>query len=301
MSEVKKVLFIINKFAGAGFQPALEGEILTRSEAHDVECQIEFTEGPGHATALARRAMEWNAQRVVAVGGDGTLNEVAQGLINTPIPMGIIARGSGNGLARHLCIPLLIPKAIENVFRGSTLAMDTFMLNNKISLNVSGIGFDGHIANLFGGKTKRGLTGYAKLTLREFLRFKEFDVTISLNGEEINRRAFIVAIANSSQYGNNACIAPTASVTDGLLHLNVLKKVPPYRFDFVYAFFAKSIHKSKYSEIVASTNFTLTTKSPVPYHVDGEPCGLHDTFNIAVLPNSLQVIIPAKLPSKRRI
>lgn len=215
--------------------------------------------------------------------------------------MGIIARGSGNGLARHLCIPLLIPKAIENVFRGSTLAMDTFMLNNKISLNVSGIGFDGHIANLFGGKTKRGLTGYAKLTLREFLRFKEFDVTISLNGEEINRRAFIVAIANSSQYGNNACIAPTASVTDGLLHLNVLKKVPPYRFDFVYAFFAKSIHKSKYSEIVASTNFTLTTKSPVPYHVDGEPCGLHDTFNIAVLPNSLQVIIPAKLPSKRRI
>jgi diacylglycerol kinase family enzyme len=135
MDEVNKVLFIINKFAGTGYQPELEGRILTRSDAHDVETKILFTEGPGHATALALDAKNHGFGRVVAVGGDGTLNEVAQGLFRSQIPMGIIARGSGNGLARHLGIPLAIPAAIENVFTGSPLAMDTFTLNGKASVS----------------------------------------------------------------------------------------------------------------------------------------------------------------------
>jgi diacylglycerol kinase (ATP) len=292
MDEVKKVLFIINKFAGTGYQSDLEGRILSRSEAHDVETSIMFTEGRGHATTLARSAEKGGFHRVVAVGGDGTLNEVAQGLFETPIPMGIIARGSGNGLARHLGIPLSTPDAIENVFIGSPLAMDTFTLNGKLSLNVSGIGFDGHIANLFGNKTKRGLAGYASLILQEYLRFREFEFEITIGSRQYLRKAFIVAVANSSQYGNNACIAPAASVTDGLLHVNILKKVPAYRFDFVYAFFNRNVHRSSFSEVIETPSLKIQTSIPVPYHVDGEPCGSHDHFDIQVIPASLQVIAP---------
>lgn len=293
MDEVKKVLFIINKFAGTGYQPELEGRILSRSEAHDVETKIVFTEGRGHATVLARDAENQGFHRVVAVGGDGTLNEVAQGLFQRRFPMGIIARGSGNGLARHLGIPLSIPAAIENVFTGSPMAMDTFSLNGKLSLNVSGIGFDGHIANLFGSKTKRGLAGYASLVLQEYLRFKEFQFDLTVGSKQISKNAFVVAIANSSQYGNNACIAPAASVTDGLLHVNLLKKVPAYRFDFVYAFFNRNVHKSAFSELIETPSLTIKTSIPVPYHVDGEPCGVNDSFDIQVNPATLHVIVPA--------
>jgi diacylglycerol kinase (ATP) len=296
MDEVNKVLFIINKFAGTGYQPELEGRILTRSDAHDVETKILFTEGPGHATALALDAKNHGFGRVVAVGGDGTLNEVAQGLFRSQIPMGIIARGSGNGLARHLGIPLAIPAAIENVFTGSPLAMDTFTLNGKVSLNVSGIGFDGHIANLFGGKTKRGLTGYASLILQEYLRFREFEFEIAIGAEPFVRKAFVVAIANSSQYGNNACIAPAASVTDGILHVNVLRKVPAYRFDFIYNIFNRTIHRSSFSEIFETPSLKIHTRVPVPYHVDGEPCGIQDQFNIEISPGALPVIVPALMP-----
>jgi diacylglycerol kinase (ATP) len=301
MSEDKKVLFIINKFAGTGYPHALSDFIYQAGQNYHSEVTIQFTEGPGHATEIAQNAVKAGIGSVVAVGGDGTLNEVANGLSGSATPMGIIARGSGNGLARHLCIPLTVSGAIENFFTGKAIAMDTFTMNGKLSLNVSGIGFDGHIANLFGGKTKRGLTGYARLTLREFIRFPEFKSTITLGKEKIQRNAFVLAIANSSQYGNNACIAPTASVCDGILHLNILKKIPPYRFDFVYAFFNKTIDRSRFSEIKESTDILIETDHPVPYHVDGEPGGKHSVFDIKIKPAALHIIVPAKAAPGSRL
>lgn len=293
MSEVKKVLFIVNKFAGTGYQPEVEGRIIKTCERHDVEGIIQFTEGPHHATELAMKAPSLGVQRVVAVGGDGTLNEVASGLLHTPLPMGIIARGSGNGLARHLRIPLTVQGALDSLFTGRILAMDTFLVNKKLSLNVSGIGFDGHVANLFGGKTKRGLAGYIKLVLQEFFQFREFEARITIGSSSLNRKSFVIAFANSSQYGNNACIAPAASVCDGLLHVNILKKIPLYRFDFVFAAFSKTIHRSRFAEILEAHELDIHTSYPVPYHVDGEPCGTGTDFHIVVAPASLQLVVPA--------
>ena len=152
--------------------------------------------------------------------------------------MGIVPRGSGNGLARHLGIPLKITDAVDQIFDSRILPMDVFKVNGKLSLNVSGIGFDGHITNLFGVKSTRGLIGYVMLTVQEFLKFKEFETEIFVHGNLIKRDAFIVAIANSSQYGNNARIAPSASVCDGLLHINIVKKIPLFRLDFLYSFFS---------------------------------------------------------------
>lgn len=299
--KIKKVLFIVNKFAGGGYTPELEGRIIQVCAAHEAEPDIVYTQGPGHATELASAAAGAGYERVAAVGGDGTINEVGRGLIHTGLPMGIIPRGSGNGLARHLCIPLSISDSVKTFLTAPATTMDVFTLNNKLSLNVSGVGFDGHIANLFGGKTRRGLTGYAKLTIEEFLRFPEFEATLTIDGSLITRKAFVFAIANSSQYGNNACIAPKASVSDGLLHLNILKKVPPYRFDFVWAFFAKTIDQSSYSEIIKLRKLRIETKTPVPYHVDGEPCGSDTVFDISVMPSILHIVVPSATTTTKSV
>lgn len=294
-NEVKKVLFIVNKYSGAGYQPAVEGKILDACEKNNVEAAIEFTQGQGHATTLARQAIAGGFEKVIAVGGDGTVNEVAQGLLHSQVPMGIIPRGSGNGLARHLGIPIKITQALQCLFTSQVIAMDTFRMNGKLSLNVSGIGFDGHIANLFGTDKKRGFQGYTKLTLNEFIQFLEFDAQISIGENVVKKKAFVIAIANSSQYGNNAKIAPAASVCDELLHISILKKMPLYRLDFIYSFFSGTINQSKYCEILEARDLVIQLNSPMSFHIDGEPCGKADRFVIEMIPASLQMLAPCNI------
>lgn len=295
INEVNKALFIVNKYSGTGYQPALEEKIISCCEQHDAECRIEFTQGRGHATQLAAEAVTSKEySHVIAVGGDGTVNEVAQGLLHSPVTMGIIPKGSGNGLSRHLGIPMKVAEAVENIFTSTHVTMDTFLLNNKLSLNVSGIGFDGHIANLFGKEKKRGLQGYAKHALKEFIQFGEFEAEIIVDGKTLFKKAFVIAIANSSQYGNNARIAPAASVCDQILHINILKKVPPYRIDFIYNFFRGTIDRSAFCEFIETKSFTIKLREPVAFHIDGEPCGQNDKFEIELLPASLNMLIPGR-------
>jgi diacylglycerol kinase family enzyme len=206
--------------------------------------------------------------------------------------MGIVPKGSGNGLARHLGIPLKIDLALKCLFGSQVLAIDTFRINGKLSLNVSGIGFDGHIAYLFGADATRGLQGYTKHILNEFMNFPEFDAQVSWNGNEMRKRAFVIAIANSSQYGNNAKIAPTASVRDQLLNISILKKMPPYRLDFIYSFFSGTIDQSAYCETLQVRDTTIRLSEPMSFHIDGEPAGKAETFKIEMVPASLNLLVP---------
>ena len=298
MSVGKKILFVVNKYAGLGYPSDLERSIRTACERSSASCAIEFTQRKGHAIELAKEAHARGFDQVIAVGGDGTINEVARGLIQSGTPMGIVPGGSGNGLARHLGIPLKISDAVNQIFDSKILPMDVFRVNGKLSLNVSGIGFDGHITNLFGVKSTRGLIGYVMLTVQEFLKFKEFKTEIVMNGQSYYRDAFIIAIANSSQYGNNARIAPNASVCDGLLHINILKRVPLFRLDFIYSFFAGDLATSSFCEFMEAPSLKIRTTKPIDYHVDGEPCGLHDTFDVELIPAALQVLVPANNSKK---
>lgn len=293
MSAEKNILFVVNKYAGIGYPSDLERSIKSICDKGSSSCAIEFTQRKGHAIELAKEASARGFNQVIAVGGDGTINEVARGLFQTGIPMGIVPRGSGNGLARHLGIALKISDAIHQIFDSRILPMDVFKVNGKLSLNVSGIGFDGHITNLFGVKSTRGLFGYVMLTVQEFVKFKEFETEITLNGKTIKRDAFIIAIANSSQYGNNARIAPSASVCDGLLHINVMKRVPLFRLDFIYSFFRGQLARSSFCEFMEAPSLKIRTTKPIDYHVDGEPCGLHDSFEVELVPAALHVLVPA--------
>jgi YegS/Rv2252/BmrU family lipid kinase len=293
-SEVKKVLFIVNRYSGSGYQPAIGSAILKDCKKNNVECDVQFTNAPGHATELARNAIG-RFDSIVAVGGDGTVNEVAQGLLYSQTPMGIIPAGSGNGLARHLGIPVKIGEALRCLFSGKTIFMDTFRINGMFSLNVSGIGFDGHIANLFGMDKTRGLQGYAKIAVAEFNRFREFDARISIGETVLERKAFVIAIANSSQYGNNAKIAPAASVCDELLHISILKKMPAFRLDFIYAFFAGTINQSAYCQIIEARDLTIELAEPMPFHIDGEGRGKSDRFTVEMVPASLRILAPCNI------
>ena len=215
--------------------------------------------------------------------------------------MGIISCGSGNGMARHLGIPLKLKEGLVSLFDSHVLSVDTFSVNGKLSLNVSGIGFDGHVANLFGGETKRGLAGYVKLAILEYIQFKEFSFQLTVANRKIDQKAFVIAIANSSQYGNNARIAPAASVCDSLLQVTILKKVPAYRADFIYDMFVGDIQKSRFCDTLETTALHIKTERPIAYHIDGEPCGMDDSFEIKIRPSTLQVLVPNKPKHTRSI
>lgn len=293
MSEVKKLLFIINKYSGTGYQPNLEGMILTTCQNNEIECTIEFTAGAGHATQLAKDGIEKGFTTIVAVGGDGTVNEVAQGLVHSSAAMAILPKGSGNGLARHLGISMNLQQALNDLLKGTSIAMDTFTVNNRLSINVSGIGFDGHIANLFSSGVRRGLLGYIKLITQEYFAFNEVEFELTINKNVTHQKNFILAIANSSQFGNNARIAPQASVTDKKLDLVSLKKIPLYSgIFFGYNMFTGSLKESKRYSRQSITNTIIRTKKPVAFHVDGEPCGHNHEFVIQLQPQSLNIIAP---------
>jgi diacylglycerol kinase (ATP) len=299
MSENKKVFFIINKFSGTGYQPDVEGRIITECGRLGLECTIEFTQSRGHATALAKRAITEKFKTVFAAGGDGTVNEVAQGLLYTDARMGILPKGSGNGLARHLGIPMKFPEALQLLSSTRTIDMDTLLVNNKVSVNISGIGFDGHVAGLFGKDGKRGLVGYGKLVMKEFLRYKEFPVTIVIDGIKFERHAFIVALANSSQFGNNAQIAPHASVTDQLIEVCVIRKVPYlHAIGFAQKMFSGNIHNSAFVEIKKARKIIMDFAEPIAFHIDGEAMEPSRHFTIEVKPASLKMIIPEGVKKK---
>lgn len=292
-SEVKNVLFIVNKYAGGRIDRDIETRIARAAGQCGLQVTIRVTERPGHATDLAAEACHARQhQLIVAAGGDGTINETARALVHTGMPWTIIPLGSGNGLARHLRIPLRIEDAIRQWQNSQVIDIDAFTINGKLSLNVSGIGFDGHVAYHFGKGNKRGLAGYLKNVLREYRSFRPFEATLTTDAGARSVKPFVVAIANSSQYGNNARIAPDASVRDGLLHVSILEKIPLFRLDVARALFAGSVHKTPFCETFATTHLSITLPTPIAWHVDGEPEAPLTQFEIKVVPRCLKLLIP---------
>jgi YegS/Rv2252/BmrU family lipid kinase len=288
-----RVCFIINRFSGTGFRTSVEGSIIKRCAALGLEATITYTNHRGHATELALDAARAGYPRVFAMGGDGTVNEVAQGLINTKVWMGILPKGSGNGLARHLGIPVTLEAALRLLGSYQVINMDTLRINDLLSVNISGIGFDAQIAAQFNQHGKRGLFTYSKLVLQEFLSYKEFEVELQVDNVRFNRSAFVIAFANSSQFGNNARVAPFASVCDELIDLCLLRKVPiAQAAGFAQKLFSGQMHRSQYVEIMQARKIAIRFPQPMPYHIDGESMPPADSFDVTLHPGSLQMIVP---------
>ena len=289
----ERVFFIVNKYSGKGFDEAVEGQIIDACSATGIEGTIEYTQSRGHATELAREAVSNGFKKIFARGGDGTVNEVARALVNTDVALGIIPAGSGNGLARHLNIPLNIHRALEVLSQSEIKSIDTLRINGSLSVNVSGFGLDAHVASQFGKNGQRGLVGYAKLVLREFLSYKEFDIKANLDGKIETKTAFMVALANASQFGNNALIAPDASVSDGVLDVCFIRRIPiTEAVPFLIKLFRGKIEKSRFVTIVKARHFKAELSTAQPIHLDGEPGAPSRFFDVEIKPASLRVMIP---------
>ncbi|MGE5395641.1 MAG: diacylglycerol/lipid kinase family protein, partial [Candidatus Saccharibacteria bacterium] len=266
-----KVFLIINNKAGHGKgQQAAE---LAVSLLCKKGCTVEhaFTQYPGHATQLASQASARDYDMVVAVGGDGTANETAQGLIGTTTTFGIIPIGSGNGLAREVGISTNVHKACQTIWQGVTRKIDVCRINNQRFFCTSGIGFDAHIAYEMSIASSRGFWRYVRLSVMESLFYKPMKVKINIDGKSMDYSAFLITFANASQYGNNIYIAPAASMSDGLIDVVIVKPFWKILLPvFGLSLFFKVVHRLPFVDCYKAKEIELTTANTSDFHFDGE-------------------------------
>ncbi|MEQ8625872.1 MAG: YegS/Rv2252/BmrU family lipid kinase [Vicingaceae bacterium] len=288
MSKQLHFQFIINPISGIRQKMGIV-EDLKKCLSPEISYGTTFTERADHATEIALEAVANGVDAVVAVGGDGSVNEVGKALINTKVALGIIPCGSGNGFARHLKIPLQVKKAIERLNDFNTRTIDTGLVNNEPFLATTGLGFDAHIGQKFAAFGKRGFLSYLQVTANEFLNFKSKKYTLEIDGEKLEINAFLINFANSGQYGNNAWIAPTASVSDGKLEVCILEEFPAHNApDIIFKLFSKQIINSNYYKVSQAKEIKVFDVEN--YHLDGEPRHFKGDLLIKVVPSSLKVI-----------
>lgn len=292
-SKKKKILFIINPKSGTKGKRSIPSLLERHLDQSLYTYETILTRYAGEAIEISENNKD-KYDIIVAIGGDGTINEVATPLANSNTILGIIPCGSGNGLARHLKIPRNAKRAIQLLNKGCSFTIDTVTLDQRIFLNVAGVGFDSHIAQLFAGTKKRGFLSYAKLALQEIRKFRSIDFRMTIDGEEkVENAPFLVSIANSTQYGNNAYIAPNALIADGLMDVCVLRNFPKWYYPvLIYRLFSRSLTHSKYYESwqgkEVTINFLSDTKGKY-MHIDGDPYALTNTMKLTINPLSLKV------------
>ncbi len=289
---MKKICFIVNPISGVGRHKVIEKLIDQYLNRKLFDCEIAYTRAAKHATELARQAVTDNFHIVVAVGGDGSVNEITKGLIGSTTAMAVIPTGSGNGLARHLKIPLDLKKAMGVINHAKETRIDSIEFNNETFINVAGIGFDAHIGWEFSKFGKRGFSSYLKVIMREFPKYKVQDFELIMNGTPLHKKAFLISFANGSQWGNNAHIAPLADIADGFMDIAILKDLSFLNIISIgYKLFRKTLHESVHLEIIKAKEVIVKQSNTIA-HIDGEPIEIGQTISIKVNPLSLKVIVP---------
>ena len=286
-----KTKFIVNPMSGTGKQKNINQLIDKFIDKEKFEYDISFTERHLHAKEIAKQAVKDNYELLIAVGGDGTVNEISSQLIGSKVALSIIPAGSGNGLAFHFGIKRNLTEAILQLNKSAIRTIDSGTANGMSFVNISGIGFDAHIANLFTNKTKRGFSNYIKLIYKE-LKYQARDYTIKYDGKTENINALLISFANATQYGNNFQISPNSKIDDGLIDFVILKDMPRWKVPQILLKIAKGkSHLSKYIRIIQSDKMTIISNENV-IHLDGEPTKINGELTIKVNPKSLKIFAP---------
>lgn len=289
----KRILFIVNPISGHRDKRRFGEEAAAVLGGGDIQYEIVFTERAGHATELATAAVG-NYDIVAAAGGDGTLNEVARGLLHSDTAMAVIPCGSGNGLARCLHLPLKTSEAIQLLRQGKIERIDTATVNGELFLSVAGIGLDAQTADDFARDPRRGFIPYAHYATNNYFHLKPETVRITFDGSKtLTCSPMLVTFANSNQYGYNAVIAPHASLQDGLLDTCILSRPPlPVIPAFVGMLMHGHLDRSRYLTEIQSAHITVERPSAGVVNIDGEPVMMEAALHVQVLPQSLRVVVP---------
>lgn len=290
----KKIIFIINPISGHHNKNNFPNLVEKHIDKNQYEYSIVFTEYAGHATELTMKAIEDDFDYIAAVGGDGTINEVAKCLIGKRQILVIVPLGSGNGLARHLELPFKPERLIKEVInKGKVYKIDTAVMNDIPFISIAGIGFDALIADYFAKDENRGFMTYAKLVTEKYPNYRQKEYTLVLDDEKtIECKPFFVTFANSSQFGYNAEISPKASVQDGLIDVCIFKKPNILEVPIVATYFlAKQIDKSNFIDIYKAKKIKVTRKVAEVANIDGEAVEMSKDITVEIIPLSLNILL----------
>lgn len=289
----KKITFIINPISGIGKKKTVEPAIIKYLDHSKYRYEIACTSYAHHAVEIANEASKNGSDIVVAIGGDGSANDVAQGLVHSETIMGIIPVGSGNGLAHHLKIPISLKRSIGIINELRTARIDTATINDYLFISVAGVGFDALVAEEFAKCGKRGFWSYLNNAWKQFRNYKPAIYKIRMEGKEIELPAMLISFANSDQFGYNVSIAPGATVYDGLIDVCIIKPVSLIRaISMGPRFFMKTVDKSKHVEVYKIKEAVVEISEKVSCHVDGDPIDRIQSATIKIAPRSLNIIVP---------
>lgn len=295
MTDKRRIIFIVNPISGTQGKKAILKWIDERLDRTLYEYEVVKTEYAGHATEIAANAVKEGIDIVVAIGGDGTINETARSLIHSNTALGIIPCGSGNGLARHLRIPMDPKAAIDILNENNQIQMDYGKINNIPFFCTCGVGFDAFVSLKFADSGKRGLLTYLENTLHESLTYQPETYEIENEEGTVIHKAFLIACGNASQYGNNAYITPQASLTDGLMDVTILEPftvldVPSLSFQL----FNKTIDQNSRIKTMRAKKIKIHRNKPGVFHYDGDPIMGNEDLEVEIVPHGLNVITSSK-------
>jgi diacylglycerol kinase (ATP) len=291
-----KALFLINEKSGR--KPGTALPALIRDSRLWSGSEIQSCGRKEDLDGIMAGVSQAGFEAVIAAGGDGTVHEVGKRLTGAALPLGIIPTGSGNGFARHLGIPLEPRAALRANAEARVLTADTAAVNGDPFIGVLGVGFDAVIAERFAASGERGLRTYLGQGLRAFAGFKPDEYEIDVDGRPFRLRALLVAVANAGQYGNNAKIAPLASLQDGLLDVVAIRDLSIARAAIVLArLFMGTIHRAAGVVNAQGRHIVIRRGNAGPGHLDGEPVALPQELRIEVRPASLNLLVPTSTTS----
>lgn len=294
----KRILFIINPISGISHSDDIERIAKDNLDGSVFEMDFQHTQYKGHGGELARVAVASGVDIVAAVGGDGTINEVASQLVGTDTVFAVVPHGSGNGLAYHLHIPINLKKSMQIINALHVESVDTCQINGRDFFSIAGVGFDAKVAYDFNQDVNRGFINYLKHILKNYFEYKPGKYTIEYDGKCLNDSAFFITFANSSQWGYNVKIAPMASMQDGKVNICIVKK-PKLLLKMLNVdlpmLLSSRFDQSDIVQYLQCERVKITQEDDLPMflHIDGDAAGTVQTVDLQVFPKSLKIISPA--------
>lgn len=291
MNGKQKILFIINPKSGVQSKKRVPEMVEKYIDRSRFEFSIKNTEYAGHAFEIAKEAVEAGVYSVVAVGGDGTINEVGRALAHTNVAMGVIPCGSGNGFARHLGIPMGVKGAVEFINKAEPVCIDYGKLNGHPFFCACGVGFDALVSYDFSKRNQRGFFTYIKRTLIDWVTYSPEIYEVEAEPLKKSCKAFVIACGNASQYGNNAYIAPYASMRDGMLSVSVLAPFTSLEVPkIVTQLFGNTLDSNSRMNTFSSRWLKIKRAAAGPVHYDGEPSFMDAELFVEVVPAGINVL-----------
>ena len=295
--------FIINPISGTSSKDEIVQTIPQLFDPTHFHTTIHYTQHPGHAAQLTRQAIDHHADIVVAIGGDGTVNEIARTLVHTPVALGIVPCGSGNGLGRHLGLPMTPRRALEVITQAHIKALDYGMINDQPFFCTAGVGFDALLSDKFNRHGRRGLLAYIEKALTEGLTYKPETYTLHIQGipttdpttpteRHLTIQAFLITCANASQWGNDFYIAPQAHMSDGLMDVTIIEPFNPLESaQIAFQLVNHNIDDNPHVHTFKCRQLTIERAKPGVIHYDGDPKTDTAQVNVSIIPQGIHIVV----------